>query len=244
LEIISIIPARSGSKGVPDKNIKMVGGHALLEWSIRASLLSGSISRTIVSTDSADYRELAISKGAECPFLRPAEISTDSSGDIDFVNHVLAELDQTGYRPDFIIHLRPTTPFRDPKVIESAISQIESGVFWTSIRSVHEMSESAYKSFEIEESGKLVTAFSRERNLERSNLGRQSFPKTFQANGYVDILSVSQILKTGEIHGDSVQSFLTEPTIEIDTAFDFEIAESMSARNQKISERLFVKNHG
>ena len=229
---------------MPDKNIKMLGGYTLLEWSIRASLLSGSISRTIVSTDSAEYRDLAISKGAECPFLRPAEISTDSSKDIDFVNHALAELEQTGYRPDFIIHLRPTTPFRDPSVVELAISQIESGTPWSSIRSVHEMSESAYKSFEIEESGKLVAAFSRKRNLESSNLGRQSFPNTFQANGYVDFLSVAQILKTGEIHGDSVQSFLTEPTIEIDTAFDFEVAESMNDRDQKIMERLFVKNHG
>lgn len=244
MEIISLIPARSGSKGVPNKNIRLLGGYTLLEWSIKASLLSNSISRTIVSTDSAEYQELAISKGAECPFLRPAEISIDSSLDIDFVNHALAALEQTGYRPDFIIHLRPTTPFRDPEVIESAISQIESGAIWTSIRSVHEMSESAYKSFEIEESGKLVAAFSKERNLERSNLGRQSFPKTFQANGYVDILSVSQILKTGEIHGDSVQAFVTEPTIEIDTAFDFEIAESINQRNQKIIERLFVKNHG
>ena len=106
------------------------------------------------------------------------------------------------------------------------------------------MSESAYKSFEIEESGKLVAAFSKNRNLERFNLGRQSFPKTFQAIGYVDILSVAHILKTGEIHGDSVQSFLTEPTIEIDTAFDFEVAESMRDRNPELMERLFVKKHG
>ena len=244
MEILSLIPARSGSKGLPDKNIKMLGGYPLLEWSIRASLLSSSISRTIVSTDSSEYRAIAISKGAECPFLRPAEISTDKSSDIDFINHALAELERNGYRPDFIIHLRPTTPFRDPSVIESAISQIENSPPWTSIRSVHEMSESAYKSFEIEESGNLVATFSKERNLEGSNIGRQLFPRTFQANGYVDVLSVPRILKTGEIHGDLVQSFLTEPAIEIDTPFDFEIAESMSDRNPRLAERLFVKNHG
>ncbi|CAN2230804.1 cytidylyltransferase domain-containing protein [Candidatus Planktophila dulcis] len=240
MEILSLIPARSGSKGVPDKNIKILAGHTLLEWSIRASLLSGAISRTIVSTDSPEYRDLAISKGAECPFLRPPEISTDSSSDIDFVNHALAELKQTGYKPDFIIHLRPTTPFRDPNVIEAAISQIENSEPWTSIRSVHEMSESAYKSFEIEKSGNLVAAFSKERNLESSNLGRQLFPKTFQANGYVDVLSVKHIVATGEIHGNSVRFFLTEPAIEIDTAFDFEVAEAMSDRNPKLAERLFV----
>ena len=240
MEILSLIPARSGSKGLPNKNLKMLGGHTLLDWSIKASLLSQSISRTIVSTDSTEYRNIAISKGAECPFLRPAEISKDSSRDIEFIKHALGELEQTGYRPDFIIHLRPTTPFRDPAVIELAISQIEFGAPWTSIRSVHEMSESAYKSFEIEESGKLVTAFSRESNLESSNLGRQSYPKTFQANGYVDVLSVQHIRTKEEVHGDSVRSFITEPAIEIDTAFDFEIAESMCERNPEFIERLFL----
>lgn len=240
MEILSLIPARSGSKGVPDKNIKLLSGHPLLEWSIRASLLSKSISRTIVSTDSPTYRNIAISKGAECPFLRPSEISTDAASDIDFLKHALSELEKTGYRPDFIVHLRPTTPFRDPVVIESAISQIEQAIPWTSIRSVHEMSESAYKSFEIENSGNLVATFSKERNLEKSNIGRQFFPQTYQANGYVDVLSVAHILNKGEIHGDSVRAYLTEPVIEIDSEFDFAVAESMSAQNPIFKERLFA----
>lgn len=239
MEVVSLIPARSGSKGVPDKNIREIGGKTLLAWSIKASVLCGSISRTIVSTDSPEYQQLSISLGAECPFLRPSEISTDNSGDIDFVKHALAELARTDYVPDFIVHLRPTTPFRDPNVIEQAISTAIERGSWTAIRSVHEMSESAYKSFELDDFEDLVTVFSKEKNLEKSNLGRQRFPKTYQANGYVDILSVKHILQTGEMHGNVVRSFITDPVIEIDSLYDLEIAQALYVQNPRIEERLF-----
>jgi N-acylneuraminate cytidylyltransferase len=194
-----------------------------------------------VSTDSHAYQDLAISNGAECPFLRPSEISTDKSSDIEFINHALVELKQSGYRPDFIVHLRPTTPFRDPNVVEMAISQVKNRNLWSSIRSVHEMSESAYKSFEIDVNGKLVATFSGEANLEQSNLGRQLFPKTYQANGYVDILSVDFIEKSGQMHGDAVEPFVTEPAIEIDSLFDLKIAEAFNFQNPELMERLFEK---
>lgn len=239
MEIISLIPARSGSKGVPDKNIRLLGGYTLLEWSIKASLLSNSISRTIVSTDSAEYQELAISKGAECPFLRPAQISTDSSEDIDFVKHALGELERTGYRPDLIIHLRPTTPFRNPSVIEQAINQATNNEKWSSIRSVHEMSESAYKSFEVQKDGEMVSTFFKNKNLEKSNLARQTFPMTYQANGYVDVLSVENIVQSGELHGSAVQAFITEPAIEIDSIYDLDLAETICIRRPDLRERLF-----
>jgi CMP-N,N'-diacetyllegionaminic acid synthase len=239
LEIISLIPARSGSKGVTDKNIRVLGGRTLLEWSIKASLLSSSISRTIVSTDSIEYQKLAISKGAECPFLRPAEISTHSSGDIDFVKHALVELERSGYRPDLIIHLRPTTPFRQPSVIEQAILQAKENETWSAIRSVHEMSESAYKSFEIQNDGKLVSTFLKDRNLEKSNFARQAFPVTYQPNGYVDVLSVENIFQSDELHGSAVQAFITEPVIEIDSIYDLDLAETISIRRPELRERLF-----
>ncbi len=239
MEIISLIPARSGSKGVTDKNIRVLGGRTLLEWSIKASLLSSSISRTIVSTDSIEYQKLAISKGAECPFLRPAEISTHSSGDIDFVKHALVELERSGYRPDLIIHLRPTTPFRQPSVIEQAILKAKENETWSAIRSVHEMSESAYKSFEIQNDGKLVSTFLKDRNLEKSNFARQAFPVTYQPNGYVDVLSVENIFQSDELHGSAVQAFITEPVIEIDSIYDLDLAETISIRRPELRERLF-----
>jgi N-acylneuraminate cytidylyltransferase len=182
---------------------------------------------------------LAISKGAECPFLRPAEISTHSSGDIDFVKHALVELERSGYRPDLIIHLRPTTPFRQPSVIEQAILQAKENETWSAIRSVHEMSESAYKSFEIQNDGKLVSTFLKDRNLEKSNFARQAFPVTYQPNGYVDVLSVENIFQSDELHGSAVQAFITEPVIEIDSIYDLDLAETISIRRPELRERLF-----
>ena len=111
MDVISIIPARSGSKGIPNKNLKEVGGKSLLEWSIKASLKTRGINRTIVSTDSEEYALLAIEMGAEVPFLRPKELAQDSSPDLDFIRHTLASLAEMNARPDLNVHLRPTTPF-------------------------------------------------------------------------------------------------------------------------------------
>ncbi|MDO9219316.1 MAG: acylneuraminate cytidylyltransferase family protein, partial [Lacisediminimonas sp.] len=94
--IVALIPARAGSKGVPHKNIKPLGGRPLIEWSIKACLKSRLIDRVIVSTDSPEYAELAIKLGAEAPFLRPAEISADRSTDYDFIVHALDWLAANG----------------------------------------------------------------------------------------------------------------------------------------------------
>ena len=227
---------------MPHKNMKALAGFPLLEWSIRASLGSKLISRTIVSTDSKEYADFAISINAEAPFLRPERLATDISTDLDFVLHALTELEIIGVNPDYIVHLRPTTPMRDPNVIDLAIGQMQSGKGYSSLRSVHEMSESAYKSFEIDNSNNLAATFTKERNLEKSNQARQLFPKTYQANGYVDVLSVEHIKQTGQIHGSSVLAFLTDQVIEIDTLFDFSLAESYCNLNSKFLEKLFGTN--
>ena len=87
--IVAIIPARSGSKGVPNKNIRLLGGHSVLNWSIKACKLSKLITRIIVSTDSLEYARIAHGLGAEVPFIRPADISGDNSSDYEFIDHAL-----------------------------------------------------------------------------------------------------------------------------------------------------------
>ena len=111
-EVVALIPARAGSKGVPGKNIRLLGGYSLLAWSIAASLKTKSIDRVIVSTDSEEYATLARELGADVPFLRPAELSGDRSTDYDFVLHSLNWLRENSSEPDYIVHIRPTTPFR------------------------------------------------------------------------------------------------------------------------------------
>ena len=113
--VVALIPARSGSKGVANKNLRTLQGKSLLEWSVRAAKESQQITRTVVSTNSNDYANLAKEVGAEVPFLRPESISQDKSSDFEFVKHALDFFDDEGHIPDLIVHLRPTTPFRDPK---------------------------------------------------------------------------------------------------------------------------------
>ena len=160
--LVALIPARSGSKGVHNKNLRLLQNRSLLDWSIGAAIESQVISRIVVSTNSVDYANAAKHAGAEVPFLRPESISQDKSTDLEFVKHALDFFSAEGEIPDLLIHLRPTTPFRDPKVMDQAILDgLQRRVGVTSIRSVHKMSESAYKSFEISDSGNLVSTFTK-----------------------------------------------------------------------------------
>jgi N-acylneuraminate cytidylyltransferase len=245
LNIVSIIPARSGSKGVPGKNLRILGGVPLIAWSIISSTKSNNINRTIVSTDSAEYAEISKNWGAEVPYLRPSEISQDNSTDLDFVLHALNFLKDDEGIPDLLIHLRPTTPFRDPSIIDSAIEfAVDNFENMTALRSVHEMSESAYKTFEISQKGDLVTTFTNKNALDQSNMNRQTFPSTYTANGYIDVLLPRYILHAGELHGNKVKPFLTTKAVEVDTEEDFEFLEIQLKMLPKFKELLFGANSG
>lgn len=238
--VVSLIPARSGSKGVINKNVRLLKNKSLLEWSIRASIKTEMISRTVVSTNSPEYAEQAKIAGADVPFLRPDSISQDNSTDLEFVNHAIDFFEKEGRIPDLIVHLRPTTPFRDPVLMARAIkTATESKTEFSAIRSVHEMSESAYKSFEIHETGNLISVFSKKRELDLSNQARQVFPATYCPNGYIDLLVPSFIRESGMLHGNNVFPFITEQTIEIDNEGDFRLAESLLSMDQVLFNSLF-----
>ena len=237
--IVALIPARSGSKGVVHKNIRLLGGHQLLEWSIRACQLTPSIDRIIVSTDSEQYAKNAREMGADVPFLRPAQISTDRSTDYDFVRHALDWLSKNGGEPDYIAHIRPTTPLRVPSLIDEAIDLFIQNRRATALRSVHSMAESAYKTFEIAEAGQLKQVGASSTNLDAANGARQGFPKTYIANGYVDVLSTQFIRKASLIHGDYVLPFITPSVTEVDTDDDFKLLEYEIMKNPEILNKIF-----
>jgi N-acylneuraminate cytidylyltransferase len=237
--IVALIPARSGSKGVPHKNVRWLGQHPLLEWSIAACRKATLISRTIISTDSIEYAQSALEMGAEAPFLRPAEISGDRATDYDFVKHALDWLSQNGDEPDYIIHIRPTTPFRDPALIDQAIDSFINAPKATALRSVHPMPESAYKTFEIASTGQLKRVASESTELDAANNARQEFPATYIANGYVDVLSTNFIRRSRLIHGNYVMPFITPPVNEIDTEEDFAMLELKLLNHPEFTERLF-----
>lgn len=237
-KVVAIIPARSGSKGVKDKNIKLLHGHSLLEWSIKAAKNSKLIDRVFVSTDSEEYAEIAIKYGAEAPFLRPKNISGDLSSDLDFIIHALDEFSKINILPEYIVHLRPTTPLRDPLKVDQAIELFQNNKIFTSLRSVHKMSESSYKTFEIVQ-GNLTTLSGFSDPSIDTNAPRQIFPDTYQANGYVDVLSADFIQKNKLIHGPKILPYITEQALEVDTSEDFKLLEYHAKFSHEIIKKLF-----
>ena len=236
---IAIIPARSGSKGVTDKNIKLLAGKPLMAYSIMAARLATNIDRVIVSTDSEKYAAIAREYGAEVPFLRPSIISTDTSPDYQFVRHALDWLrDNEGTQPEYLVHLRPTTPLREVRYVESAIETIKENRNATAMRSVHEMSESAYKMFEVE-GGYLKRVGVDSFDLDAANDPRQTFRKTYQANGYVDVIISEHVMKHEKIHGNHVLGYVTPYAPEVDTEDDFSYLEYQVTLNNEIVNRLF-----
>ena len=239
--IVAVIPARSGSKGVPDKNIKLLAGHPLIAYSIAAARLAKNVDRVIVSTDSERYANIAREYGAEVPFLRPVEISGDSSSDYEFIKHALDWMKENeGYQPEYFVHLRPTTPLREPKHIDAAIERIRQNDNATSLRSVHEMSETAYKTVEIDRNY-LKCICSGSFDLDAANQPRQVFPKTYIANGYVDIYKSSYVVKNKKILGDKVIAYVTPRIFEVDTIEDFDYLEYQVAKEPTIVKNLFGK---
>lgn len=236
---VALIPARAGSKGVPNKNIRLLGGHPLIAWSIAACLKTGSIDRVIVSTDSEEYAALCRELGADVPFLRPASISGDRSTDFEFVEHALDWLVANGDEPETVVHIRPTTPLRNPALVEQAIWQFRDAHNATALRSVHEMSESAYKTFEIDSEGRLKRVGSSDTALDLANGARQQFPTTYNANGYVDILSTAFIRNHHLLHGDAVMPFITPRVTEVDNEDDFTFLEYELQKDARFASRLF-----
>jgi len=225
-KIYTIIPARSGSKSIIDKNIQILGGKPLIAFSILTSKSIPKIDRTIVSTDSELYKKIAEGYGAEVPFLRPKEISGDDSCDVDWVKHLLDWLKkEDGKLPKYLVHLRPTTPLRESKYIEFAIRYMNKHLEATALRSVAPMSQSVHKHFEIED-GFLKSVGTNSFNLDEANKPRQFYPTTYDANGYVDILKTEYILQTGmsKIHGDKVLAFQVPQIIDIDEQRDLDYA--------------------
>jgi len=223
-EIIAIIPARAGSKSVINKNIKPLADHPLIAYSIAAAKLSKYISRVIVSTDSEEYSQIANIYGAETPFIRPASISKDNSTDLDFFHHCIDWFDQNEPNtPEYWVHLRPTTPLRDPKLIDSAISQFVNNLEATSLRSAHKAPESPFKWFK-EDNGYFKGIVGDENN-EIYNQPKENFTDVFVPDGHVDIVKKSHIVSKNNLHGSKILAFKAPFINEVDSIEEFEMIE-------------------
>jgi CMP-N,N'-diacetyllegionaminic acid synthase len=219
--VIAIIPARSGSKSLIDKNIKLLSGHPLIAYSIAAAKLSKQIDRVIVSTNSERYADIARHYGAEVPFIRPDRYSTDTSTDRDFLIHAIEWLkDNESTVPEYWVHLRPTTPLRMPNIIDDAVNFIKEDEKSTSLRSGYKAPESPLKW--LLKSKKYFIGLLDNENY---NLPKEAFDQVYIPDGYVDIIKASFIMNNKETHGDKMIAFESPVSSEVDSSEEFKYIE-------------------
>tara|TARA_B100000676_G_C17981873_1_gene789488 strand:+ start:551 stop:1285 length:735 start_codon:yes stop_codon:yes gene_type:complete len=222
LEILAIIPARGGSKGIPLKNIQRVGKLPLIAHTILAAKKS-DVSRIIVSTDNKKISNIARKFGAEIPFLRPKKISSDSSSTLDVVNHTIQFLEKEDrYIPDIITILLPTSPFRSTDLINKSIKMLRNSDA-TSVVSVFKSKEHAYKAFL--EKNEFLKPF---RKDFKKFYQRQVLPDMFHTTGSVYTFWYNTLKKYGHYYGPKMKPLIIkEPmyNLDIDDVFDLFVAE-------------------
>jgi N-acylneuraminate cytidylyltransferase/CMP-N,N'-diacetyllegionaminic acid synthase len=228
-EIMALIPARSGSKGIKDKNILRIGGKTVLDYTIEAGLSAKMIDRVIVSTDSQIYMDIALAAGAEAPFLRPVELAMDSTPSIQVIMHALEWLaNNENYRPDILVLLQPTTPLRNAQHIDEAINlMLDSGA--DSVVSLVGSQKCLYRLCELDENRKV-------RILEHTNYARrQEAPMVYRENGAIYASYASRILNQGKLLGESIAGYVMSErdSIDLDTELDIKLLEILLMERQQ-----------
>lgn len=213
--IIAIIPARSGSKGIKDKNIKKLGDKPLIGWAIYHCVKSKLFSKIYLTTDSKKYASIANKFGSIEIIFRPKKISRSNSTDYQMIEHAISKIN---INYDYIAHIRPTSPLRTISQMRNAIKLFTRSNY-SSLRSVHEMSETAYKTLEIKK-GMLKPLKNINLSLDKLNGPRQGFNKTYSPNGIIDIYRKNFILKNKLLLGNKSKAFVTTYSKEIDTIND------------------------
>ena len=255
-KILCIIPARSGSKGIINKNIKLFKGKPLLVWSIiqakECKYYKNSNMRIILCTDKDIYRNIGLEHNIEVPFLRPLKISDDNSTDFEFMDYTLKWLKENeNYECDILLHLRPTQPLRKVIDINKCLDLfIENYDTYDSLRTIIENKKSPYKMYiinnfktnenenENENETNIKTTsnfileplFNEVNNIkEPYNSSRQLLPKTYLHNGYIDIVKSDVVLNKKSVSGTKILPYIMDEAdiIDIDTNEDWNNAEKL-----------------
>lgn len=223
-EVLAIIPARSGSKSVKDKNIRMINGKPMMAYSIGHALQAECIDRVIVSTDSGKYAQIAMEYGAEVPFLRPAEYATDTALDIDVFEHALRYLEENeGYMPELVVQLRPTYPVRRISDIENMVKYMRDNPDIDSIRCIAPAKEIAYKMWFKDENNMLSPVITD--IPECYNMPRQQLPKIYYQNACIDVVRTEVVLNQHSMSGRKIAGYEMDENFDIDTEEEFLEAE-------------------
>lgn len=219
-EVWALIPARIGSKSIKKKNLQKISKLSLLEYAIKTANSCKYISRVFVSTDSNLIKKIAKKNKAEVQGLREKRYSQDNSSDFhvfkDFFNK-----QKKKNLPEYFVYLRPTSPFRNYKIIDKAIVHFKKLKRYDSMISVNEMSETAYKKFIIKK--KFLKPLFKQLTLDEANKPRQNFIKTYSGNGYFDIIKTKNIYRKKYL-GNKCFPYITKKVIDINNYSDLQFA--------------------
>ena len=226
---IAVIPARSGSKGLPDKNIRLVNGKPLLAYTIEAALESGCFDTVHVSTDSERYAEIARQYGADVPFLRSAALATDTASTWDAVREVLARYDELSKRFDTMMLMQPTTPLRTGEDVKEAYALLQKKQA-KSVIAVCEVDHSPLWCDTIPDSGSMK-GFGRK---DLAWVNRQDLRPYYRVNGAIYLLSVNgiNIPPDDEIYEDNCYALFMDrkKSVDVDSEDDLALVEFLLAR--------------
>ena len=224
-EVLAIIPARGGSKGIPRKNIRDFADYPLIAYSIAAALQAETVTRVVVSTDDEEIASVAREYGAEVPFMRPAEHAQDSTLDLPVFAHVLRTLAETeDYHPDVVIQLRPTSPIRPLMMVDDAVRLLLENPEADSVRGVVPAGQNPHKMWRIDKaSGRMQALLQVEGIAEPYNSPRQKLPPVYWQTGHIDVIRPRAILEKDSMSGDVILPLLIDPkfTVDIDNPADW-----------------------
>jgi len=239
MSVLALVPARSGSKSVPDKNVLSFRGRPLLAHSVEHGLQARNVDRVLVSTDSERYRELALAAGAEAPFLRPAALAGDRSTDLEVFTHALEWLERhEGYRPEACVHLRPTCPLRQVEDVERAVDFLLGDEAADSVRSVTAASHTPYKMWRLADEGTLRPLL--ESTIpEPYNLPRQELPVVYLQNAAVDVVR-ARVIRRGSMTGNRILAYVMERFQDIDDWQELAAAERDFVPGEMPTGRTFA----
>ena len=242
MKILAFIPARAGSKRVPNKNIKPLNGKPLIAYTIEAANRSRYINRVVVSTDSPEIARIAERYGAEVPFLRPQEISESDSTEMEFFEHALDWLaENESYIPDLIVLLYPTSPLRKTESIDSAIETMLAHPEADSLRSIKKCSEHPHKMWQIED-GYLKSFVKGEKRCDTHTLSYHLLPEVYIQNASIYITRPSTIRNKRSTTGDIIIPFIMDESesVDINNPLDFKLAE-MVIKDKRMEVNLVIK---
>lgn len=221
--VLAIIPARGNSKGIPGKNIKLLGGKPLILWTIEAAKESKFIDRIIVSTDSEEIAGVAREYGAEVPFMRPSKLASDEASGADVILHALRWFEKNNINYNFFILLQPTSPLRNSEHIDRALDELIKKPEAQALVSVKIAEESPYWMKEIDGQGFLKNLLSETKQYPN----RQDLPKVYILNGAIYISKWDIFLEDKSFFKRKCLPYIMDEksSLDLDTPLDWKLAE-------------------